>query len=89
MSEILIASLAVGVPSVIVAGVTFVASTNAARASATATRISVDAAANERVRPIYEGAILALQGQVADLQGQVKDLETQVAALKIQLGKKE
>jgi predicted RNase H-like nuclease (RuvC/YqgF family) len=78
----IVASLAVGGPSVIVAAASYVFATRAHRETARVENMKVDAAAFDRAKMIYEGAIATLQSEVANLKTEVRDLHAEIAGLR-------
>jgi predicted nucleic acid-binding Zn-ribbon protein len=77
--EILLGMLTVGV-----ALAAYLAATRANRAQAQAATTAVDAAAYQRAKDIYEGAIDSLKDQTRDLHDQVVNLQTEVSRLRTQ-----
>lgn len=77
--EILLALLALVLPAAV-----FFAARGANRAQSETAALAVDAAAYQRAKDIYEGAIDALKDQTRDLHDQVVNLQTEVSRLRTQ-----
>jgi chromosome segregation ATPase len=77
--EILLALLALILPAAV-----FFAARGANRAQSETAALAVDAAAYQRAKEIYEGAIDALKSQTGDLHDQVVNLQSEVSRLRMQ-----
>lgn len=77
--EILLALLAAILPAAV-----FFAARGANRAQSETAALAVDAAAYQRAKDIYEGAIDALKSQTGDLHDQVVNLQSEVSRLRMQ-----
>lgn len=79
ITEVLLALLTAAIAA---AALFFGIRANQAQAKAATT--AVDAAAYERAREIYEGALGALKSQTSDLHEQVVSLQSEVSRLRVQ-----
>ena len=81
-SGTVIEGLAVGVPSVILAGASFFYGNRAHREEAEADEAQVDAGAYDRARALYESVIATTRQESADLRAEILRLRAEVDALR-------
>ncbi len=85
LSSSVLASLAIGVPSVILSGATYVFGTRAHRDAMSQKAATVDAAAYDRAKMLYESAITTMQTESAELRAEVIRLRADVAAMGVRM----
>ena len=86
MNSQVIAGIAIGAPSLLIAFVSFIYATKARTETAIAGRSKVDADAYSRAKDVYESAIRTLQAEALELRAEIARQKIEVAELTARVG---
>ena len=83
----LVATLAVGLPSISLAAGSYVLATKATHATAMAQQHTVDAEAYERARESYDAALATVREDAAELRAEVSRLRAEIVELRAEIAR--